>query len=369
MSTTVDVLDLTQRPPHDASLALRDDDPAQLAQAWRALLEREPKLRIRDAAERLGTSEAALLATQVGQGVTRLRCDLPAIFQGLNALGRVMALTRNEWAVIEKHGVYDQVDIGQQVGLVLTEDIDLRLFPPRFSAAYAEVKPVEGTQRHLRSIQLFGPDGLALHKVYAKKDAQAAAFDALVASLAHPEQTTRFEHGQAASPKPIKPDDQIDVAGLRQAWLDMQDTHEFFGLLRRFEVAREQSFRLAPEGHALAIPTSCFDTMLELASARELPIMIFVGSPGCIEIHTGPIKRVVEMGDWINVLDPDFNLHLDRRGVATAWIVRKPTADGVVTSLELFDARGELILMAFGARKPGIPEDERWRDLIQTLIA
>ena len=44
-----------------------------------------------------------------------------------------------------------------------------------------------------------------------------------------------------------------------------------------------------------------------------------------------------------------------------AWVVRKPTEDGVVTSLELFDAQGEAIATLFGKRKPGIPEIEDWR--------
>jgi hypothetical protein len=46
------------------------------------------------------------------------------------------------------------------------------------------------------------------------------------------------------------------------------------------------------------------------------------------------------MGPWLNVLDPGFNLHLREDLIASAWIVRKPTADGVVSSLELFDAGG-----------------------------
>ena len=45
----------------------------QLKEGWAALRAAEPKLRIRDAAQRLGVSEAELLATRTGQGVTRLR--------------------------------------------------------------------------------------------------------------------------------------------------------------------------------------------------------------------------------------------------------------------------------------------------------
>lgn len=47
--------------------------------------------------------------------------------------------------------------------------------------------------------------------------------------------------------------------------------------------------------------------------------------------------------------------------------VKKPTADGVVTSIELFDAQGEFIAYFFGKRKPGIPETTGWRMLAESM--
>jgi putative hemin transport protein len=40
----------------------------------------------------------------------------------------------------------------------------------------------------------------------------------------------------------VAPDSSIDVAGLRTAWAAMQDTHEFFGMLKKFGSERQQSF-------------------------------------------------------------------------------------------------------------------------------
>ncbi|WP_304529309.1 ChuX/HutX family heme-like substrate-binding protein, partial [Acidovorax sp. HMWF029] len=53
--------------------------------------------------------------------------------------------------------------------------------------------------------------------------------------------------------------------------------------------------------------------------------------------------------------------------VAHVWVVEKPTADGIVTSVEAFDHAGELMAMFFGARKPGKPELQGWRDLVSGL--
>ena len=95
--------------------------------------------------------------------------------------------------------------------------------------------------------------------------------------------------------------------------------------------------------------------------------MVFVGNQGCIEIHSGPIHSLKPMGPWLNVLDPGFNLHLREAAIDTAWVVRKPGEDGVVTSLELFDAAGEAIATLFGKRKPGQVEDPAWRALVGGL--
>jgi putative hemin transport protein len=96
--------------------------------------------------------------------------------------------------------------------------------------------------------------------------------------------------------------------------------------------------------------------------------MCFVGSRGCIQIFTGKVKNIKAMGPWINVLDPDFNLHLRESGVIEAWLVRKPTTDGDVTAVELFDAEGNQVAQMFGTRKPGQPENRQWRALAHGLV-
>ena len=87
--------------------------------------------------------------------------------------------------------------------------------------------------------------------------------------------------------------------------------------------------------------------------------MVFVGNRHCIQIHTGPVSNLKWMDTWFNVLDPQFNLHLKANDVHTLWRVRKPSTDGVITSWEAFDAKGELILQLFGERKPGVPGNDK----------
>ena len=96
--------------------------------------------------------------------------------------------------------------------------------------------------------------------------------------------------------------------------------------------------------------------------------MVFIGNRGCLQIHTGLVRNIRMFGtEWLNVLDEDFSLHLRDTAVASAWIVRKPTMDGIVSSLELFDGNGDTLVIFFGKRKPGTAEDEAWRSIIGEL--
>src|SRR3546814_6132071 len=122
--------------------------------------------------------------------------------------------------------------------------------------------------------------------------------------------------------------------------------------------------RLAPEGYAIRLSIASLKRILEGVPERDLDIMVFIGSRGCIQIHTGKTKKLLQTGPWFNVLDPEFNMHLRDGAIADMWLVKKPTEDGIVTSLEAFDADGNLIVQFFGKRKPHIPEREDRRQVV-----
>lgn len=338
-----------------------------LKSQWDALKEENPHLRIRNAADTLGVSEAELLATQVGDTVTRLRPEFAHILQEIEKLGKVMALTRNEECVHERKGVYLNPDFSSPfAALFVGEDIDLRIFLSHWSKAFAVSEKSEHGDR--KSIQFFGKDGLAIHKIYLTKDSNEAAFDELVEKYRSDDQGT----GEPVSEVPLtideKPDADIDVTGFREAWANLKDTHAFFGLLKQFGVTRTQALRLAPGGgYADPIQKESIVKMLEGAASQKLPIMVFTGNRGNIQIHTGLVRKTMWHNQWFNVMDPDFNLHLDMSKIAQAWVVRKPTEDGVVTAIEVFNEMGEIIVQFFGKRKPGIPELKEWRELVATL--
>jgi putative hemin transport protein len=333
-----------------------------LKDQWIAFREQNPKTRIRDAANQLKVSEGELVAACTGDAVKHLRNEFPALIQRMPELGKVMVLTRNEHCVIERKGLFEIVNTeNKHVGTVLGKDIDLRMFFSRWKFGFA-VNDDEATG-FKRSFQIFDAQGNAILKIYPVDATDNAAWDKLEKDFI----ADASEMIVSPAPAPAVYATEVDAAAFLQGWSELQDTHDFFPLLMKYKISRVHALELATGKFARRVENNCVKTILEDAAQTGLEIMVFVGNPGNIEIHTGPVNKILEIPSWINVMDPDFNLHLKTDAIAQCWVVEKPSVDGVVTSVEVFDAAGEMIVQFFGKRKPGSPELEAWRVLTAKL--
>ncbi len=336
-----------------------------LKEQWLAFREQHPKTRIRDAARQLQVSEGELVAACTGGTVKHLKNEFPALIQAMPGLGKVMVLTRNENCVIERKGVFETVDTGNKhVGTVLGKDIDLRMFFSRWKYGFAV--ETDDSIGFKRSFQIFDAQGTAIIKIYAVEQTNLAAWDAVVASFTAAEQPAVIKVTPAL-PTPVYVEKEADKEAFLEGWAALQDTHDFFPLLMKHKLSRVRALELAEGKYTRRINNDCVKTLLEKAAATGLEIMVFVGNPGNIEIHTGPVQKIVAIPNWINVMDEDFNLHLKTDVITQCWVVEKPSVDGIVTSVEVFDDAEEMIAQFFGKRKPGNPELTEWRALAAEL--
>lgn len=360
----------TSRP---STAPLGDLDAATLRE--RFSLARTSGKRAKEAAQSLNISEGAAIAAHAGAHdyalkAAPLKGPWVELLQALELCGPVMALTRNESTVHEKTGTYQNITATGHMGLALGHDIDLRLFFGRWHAGFAVFEPANKPENPpTQSLQFFDAHGMAIHKVYARAETDREAFNDIISQYADADKSTEFTPAPA---KPaIKPDAELDATGFAQAWTEMTDTHQMFGLISKFGAERQQAFRLVEGRFAVRAKPEVVRMLLDEAAVDGTSIMVFVSSSGCIQIHSGPVKRIEPMvtptAKWINVLDAGFNLHMREDMIENAWIVSKPTEDGVVTSVETFDNNGDLMAMFFGSRKPGIPEQQAWRDIAARL--
>ncbi|MEJ1241526.1 ChuX/HutX family heme-like substrate-binding protein [Chryseolinea sp. T2] len=345
-----------------------------LSARWESLQQERPGVRIRDAAKVMGVSEAALLATKTGEDVIRLHGPWPTLLQRFKELGRVMSLTRNDACILEHKGSFQSIDIienGAHAMATVIGPIETRVFFAAWTFAFAVTETK--SDRILKSIQVFDKAGDAITKIYLQEGSNEEAFNRIISDFRASDQSENLKTTLYSAEEF---NDQPNDEALLSDWASLKDTHEYFGMLRRHKVRRYDAMEIAKGKFTTPLDAQLAPLhVLEKAAAAKLPIMIFAGNRGNIQIHQGKVRtvRVLERGHtgperWLNILDPDFNMHLKQNDIATAWLVTKPTTDGIVTSVELFDNRQEMVVQFFGLRKPGIPEREEWTTLVNTLV-
>ncbi|MCL6262366.1 ChuX/HutX family heme-like substrate-binding protein [Craterilacuibacter sp. RT1T] len=337
--------------------------PQDLMTQLTQLRAQEGVLYPRDTAAQLGITECELV--HADPAATRLdTSDWPALLSAIAALGEVTALAHNSACVHELTGHYGNVTFDGKVGLAINPVIDLRFFLFGWAHAYAQV--TAGTAGIRRSLQFFDRSGRVIQKVLLNEGSDVAAFDALRERFACPRAALQLDAASVVQHKPASSD--IDIPAFQRDWLALGDVHAFHPLLRRYGLSRQQAFRLAPPGQAWQVRTDAVEMLLRRAVAIALPIMVFAGNGGIIQIHTGPIHEVKLVGNWLNVLDAHFKLHLRTDLISEAWVTHKPGDTGAVTSLELFNEAGESLVTFFGERKPGQSERIEWRKLLGELL-
>ncbi|MBC1186346.1 hemin-degrading factor [Kluyvera sichuanensis] len=314
----------------------------------------------RDIAAVMGISEAELTEARVGHDAVRLQDNARAILAALENVGETKCICRNEYAVHEQVGAFTHQHLDGHAGLVLNpRALDLRLFLSQWASAF------HVNDQGRESIQFFDPHGDAVLKVYTTDATDSAAWQALIA-----EQTQSTPTPLALRPvENARYAETADGAALEKEWRAMTDVHQFFVLLRKYNLSRQQAFRLVSDDLACRIDTEALPRLLETIQQDGNEFMIFVGNRGCVQIFTGTLEKLTPMRGWINIFNSTFTLHLREETIDEVWVTRKPTVDGHVTSVELFAKDGTQIAQLYGQRSEGHPEQTQWRNQVDSLTA
>ncbi|MBB5073576.1 putative hemin transport protein [Bartonella callosciuri] len=328
-------------------------------------LRKEKKaMRNRDFAVSIGISEAELVAAYCIMGqAKRLQTDVATLLESAPQLGTVMALTRNEYAVHEITGCFEKIVQNEHVPITLGE-IDLRIFPKQWKFGFEYDVIVLG--KPTKSLQFFDQYGVAILKIYSQDTTNMEEWRKLIEKLLHKDQSPVLD----VLPTPISTQydtTELDVEQFRNRWRNMTDVHQLHEIISEFKISRHDAVKYAGREFANELKLEAIEMMLSQVSQQEIPIMCFVGNRGCIQIFSGQVKNIKQMGPWLNVLDHKFDLHLLISGIESVWCVRKPTCDGYISSLEVFDKNGEMIIQFFGMRKEGQKEREDWCLLLSNL--
>lgn len=321
-----------------------------------------------DWAALLGSSEGGLQACRVGREKVFPLKDIITVLKALPSLGRVLAITRNQGVVNEFKGIYPEPKLGeagpQAAGIFLDiGGLDLRIFMGAWHWACAiEDETPKGKRL---SLQFFDKHGSAVHKVFSLEETNLTAWQALL-----DEQAIAAE--DAVLPKFVKADPEIHTEPaspiqVAEEWRQMKDVHQFFSLIRRHRITRFSAVKAMPEDLCRPVGLDTFQQLVDATAEQGLEVMFFVGSRGCVQIYTGKTQGIKPMRGWLNIFEENFTLHANPETFAYAYVTRKPQSGGWVSSLEVFDKQGSLLIQMYARREENGPEQAAWTELLTNL--
>ncbi|MDO4694709.1 MAG: ChuX/HutX family heme-like substrate-binding protein [Eikenella sp.] len=321
----------------------------------------------REGAEDLGISEGTLMAD--APGAIYLGGNIRDIILQLHTLGRVECIVRNSAAVHEKQGVYENVSLNGQAGIALNMGgIDLRIFAKHWHHALA----VEDDSRTppSRSIQFYDEYGTPMQKVFMRENDKTEAWQALLARFGTPGKPEFAV--ERPSPRPDSaPLAAEQLTAFHQRWMDLKDVHHFGGILESFGLDRQTAYQQAPEGMAVQVKTAVWEEAFNRIRVTGLPVMIFVGNRGLVQIQSGKVHHVVRARGYLNILDSKeegFSLHLQDDALAQTWVVRRCIRDGFLTCIEGFDECRKTVIQIFSLRQEGQAESPVWQEITDGLM-
>lgn len=309
-----------------------------LSQKWRKLRENDPKLRIRDAARELGVSEAELVALGNGDSSFQLQSRWDEILSSLKSAGQLMGLTRNEHAVHECYGSYEELTFCNEVCFVENDRFRVALFLSEWSFGFFVKESNRGEIR--QSLQFFNQDGDAVHKIYMTSDSQGDPLEYLVRDFALSEQSPSITvGGHQSTSRRRRPGTLWSSDRINNGWAIKGGHHSIQQTHLELEELNSSARSLHPEN---------VDGLLHESAEKGFRLVVAVESPGALQIYDGPIQKIARTGPWINILDDTFNLHLRDARLPSLWLIAEqhPRHDRS-PSLCWFDDKNQLSMQFF----------------------
>lgn len=105
------------------------------------------------------------------------------------------------------------------------------------------------------------------------------------------------------APVQVRPDGEVDREQLQAQWSALQDTHDFVRLLHKLSLDRHQALRLIGTEFADEVSNVAAKHMLLNAAPETMPILVFAGNAGCLQIHTGSVTNILLEGHPIRLAE------------------------------------------------------------------
>lgn len=301
------------------------------------------------------------------------------ILSTLDQLGRVKNSVSNHTTIHSKYAKFADLKLGERMGLALNPDyqhgqaFDVRLFLDHYQHALAISSSTP--TNHPVCLIFFDAYGQRINQLIpTNPDQQALDFwqTTIHIHAANADLPITLTVAQTKTPwQPYLLSEQAKQ-DFHQDWLSMTDIHQFQQILSRHHLDRANGYHQAPPQLAHPLQPTALMPLFEQLVSEHIPVMIFSGNRGMVQIQTGPITHLQTHKNYVRLGNDhlgQFTLHIAQDAIAQLWWVKRPSAPGgYIISLEAFDIYGESMFSIFGLRAEHTKQDHRWQAISYDLV-
>jgi putative hemin transport protein len=310
-----------------------------------ASLRVEKNHRHREIASLLNVTEVELLDSHVGvtklesiksfpnlARAIRLKPSWSSIIQDSQGFGEVMSLTRNAHAVHENLAFYKHASSSDGVGMVLSEELTMRLMYGRWEHGYL-FEECKSTVVQ-RSIQFFDEFGASIHKIFLMPHSHHWFFDELAKRWADSNQ----EPGIIVHEK-LAHDQQTNQGALAS-------------IIEERHANQKESINL-----------DVVQSLLRSSVELKLPLIITVQNDGVNQSHDGILGEIRDHNNWLHLINEQFNCHLQLAQMPKICINHQESP----YSIEMINEEGFLLASIAVSTKATPVDRQAWEDLLDKI--
>lgn len=296
--------------------------------------------------------------TAAAEGVISLRPKWPEIIEALIGGGTIRARTESGGVSVEQTGAIADYNLRGEgrIGSVVQDDLDLRFLFRHWAGGL--VHPAHTT------VDFIDTSGGICASIHAADDTARGTIESLAERFAG----AVADAPAAPAPRPTKSDADVDAGALLADWRAMQNVHHFEALLGKHGLGRLQALRLVGPEFARELAPEAFGELLAQLGGNGQEIMVFVANRGMVQIFSGPAGDAKRAGHGWEITHGAAKLYFPDTALHGLWLVHKPTAAGIITSLEFVrDDDDQAVASIFGRHPHGDAQPTEWLALLEQL--
>lgn len=269
------------------------------------------KIRIRNAAQNLGVSEAELLSTDIGEGVKYLFIDDINLFlEEILSIDKIMVLIRSDFVVHEKIIETQYISLRENMLINKFENKYPLLVYDKNQLMYSFFENKKHRKTNLRSFQFFDQFGNSIFKIYLKgKDEDK--FDRIAIKY-------EADYNYELQNLNISEDEVLN---------------DFNSINMHFK-----SDEILFSSKISSLKNNILRLLLTDISEQKYPIQIHAVGNKIVQYHRDVINNIIDYGPWINVIDKEFNIHVLENKIVKNNLIEYLVDSKKYYSIEFYDS-------------------------------